>query len=99
MRPELSVWEDNPHLVVRLRELAAQRKSGAQIARVLKVSRSAVIGKANRMGIRLSGMAYGTGRRALAGAEARKAGLELQHYARPSTPRSFSWEQEPRRVL
>lgn len=99
MLPEPTVWERNPHLVERLRELAAQRKSGAQIARILKVSRSAVIGKANRMGIRLSGMAYGTGRRSLAGAEARKAHLELVDYARPSPPRSFSWETEPRRGL
>lgn len=95
MRPELSVWSDNPHLVVRLRELAAQRKSGAQISRILKVSRSAVIGKANRLGIRLSGMAYGRN----AGVEARAAHADLQHYARPSPPRVMSWEQEPRRVL
>ena len=99
MRPELSVWSDNPHLVGHLRDLAAQGKSGAQIARLLKVSRSAVIGKANRMGIRLNGMAYGTGRRALAGVEARKATIELVDYARPSPPRAFSWETEPRRAL
>lgn len=98
MQPEPSVWENNPHLVGHLRELAAQGKSGAQIARLLKVSRSAVIGKATRMGIRLSGMAYGTGRRSLAGVEARKANLELVDYARPSPPRAFSWEQEPRRA-
>jgi hypothetical protein len=95
MRPEPSIWSDTPHLVVRLRELAAQRKSGAQIARVLKVSRSAVIGKANRLGIRLSGMAYGRN----AGVEARAAHADLQHFARPSSPRSFSWETEPRRAL
>lgn len=83
-----SVWSVNPHLVVRLRELVRQGKSGGEIAKTLKISRNAVIGKLDRLGLKLGGAR----RRSSIGVRVRYAQVDLQNFARPSSPRRFSWQ-------
>lgn len=79
-----------------LRHLAAQSKSATQIAKALRVTRNAVIGKCDRLGIRLTGGdggQYSAGRTGRPRKNAPPARVAAPgEFAAPSPPRRFSWQ-------
>lgn len=75
----------------RLRDLVGQRKSAGEISKVLRVTRNAVIGKCDRLGLVLAGSRV----KSLERTRPRRVGdaqPDRPTPVAPSPPRRFSWE-------
>lgn len=78
----------------RLRLLVAQNLSASEIAKALRVTRNAVIGKCDRLGLKLAGSRVKSLERTRPRrvGDARHAQLDRPSPVAPSPPRRFSWE-------
>jgi len=78
----------------RLRLLVAQGLSAGEIALAMRVTRNAVIGKCDRLGLKLTGSRVKSleRRRPHRVGDARHALPGQPAFAAPSPPRRFSWE-------
>jgi hypothetical protein len=91
----MNVWEENPALEGRLRQLVAESKSSNQIARELKLTRNQVIGKCARLGLQLTGeaAAHVEGKRRLRKEKTLLPVVrEERAFREPSPPRRFSFQ-------
>lgn len=86
-----SVWDENPDLTPRLRDLAAKNVSAGGISRQLKISRNAVIGRCDRLGIVLNGK--GPNRKIRS--RKQPPPVHPDGYQEPSPVRRFSWQDAP----
>lgn len=89
-----TAWTDAQLLALRTLAAAAGR-SGSSIARELKLSRNAVIGKCDRLGIKLKGDPHFEKRMATRRMKnvGREIPVERAVFGLPSRPRRFSWEE------
>ena len=78
----------------RLRLLVAQNMSAGEISKVLRVTRNAVIGKCDRLGLVLAGSRVKSLERTRPRrvGDARHAQPDCPAPVAPSPPRRFSWE-------
>lgn len=86
------VWPEA--LEDRLRDLVGKGMSAGEISKTLRVSRNAVIGKCDRLGLKLAGSRVKSleRRRPRRVGDARHTPPDQPPFVSPSPPRRFSWE-------
>lgn len=86
------VWPDV--LEDRLRDMVGKGMSAGEISKALRVTRNAVIGKCDRLGLKLAGSCVRAleRRRPRRVGDARHTAPDQPAFVPPSPPRRFSWQ-------